>query len=63
MGKTKKENTGNKKKENTGKKKKKTLSLKKEDMKWLSSNTQFDKEHIEQWHKVTISTVLKKKYI
>ena len=26
----------------------------KEDMQWLSSNTQFDKEHIKQWHKVII---------
>ena len=45
MGRTRKENAGSKKK---------ALSLKKEDMQWLSSNTQFDKEHIKQWHKVII---------
>jgi hypothetical protein len=41
------------KKENKENKKKKTaLNLKKDDMQWLASNTQFDKENIQEWHTV-----------
>ena len=32
--------------------KKKVESLRKEDLKWLSSNTQFDHSNIEEWHGV-----------
>ena len=40
------------KKENE--KRKKSVALKKDDIVWLSKNTNFDPENIEDWHKVDI---------
>ena len=35
-------------------KKKKTNALAKDDMQWLASNTNYDKENISEWHRVGI---------
>ena len=37
-----------------GQTRKKSVALKKDDIVWLSKNTNFDPENIEDWHKVDI---------
>ena len=46
------EKGGSKFKRENKNKKKKVVPLKKSDLQWLSKNTQFDQNNLEEWHMV-----------